>query len=80
MSSDQKGFVKFEKIDIGDRESVTQSFQSFKPNKVVNLAAQAGVRYSLENPYFFRVPLTRGGGQQVGTPLIVFQELSCIYA
>ena len=44
---------KFEKVDIADRESITQSFQSFKPNKVVNLAAQAGVRYSLVNPYAY---------------------------
>ena len=44
---------KFEKIDISDREALTQSFQSFKPQKVVNLAAQAGVRYSLENPYAY---------------------------
>ena len=42
---------QFEKVDISDREVLTQSFQSFKPNKVVNLAAQAGVRYSLENQY-----------------------------
>ena len=44
---------KFEKVDIADRESLTQSFRSFKPQKVVNLAAQAGVRYSLENPYAY---------------------------
>ena len=44
---------KFEKVDIADRKSITQSFQSFKPNKVVNLAAQAGVRYSIENPYAY---------------------------
>lgn len=43
----------FQKIDISDKESLTQSFQSFMPNKVVNLAAQAGVRYSLENPYAY---------------------------
>ena len=43
----------FYKIDISDRESLTQSFQSIKPNKVVNLAAQAGVRYSIENPYAY---------------------------
>ena len=43
----------FEKIDITDRESLTQSFQSFNPNRVVNLAAQAGVRYSIENPYAY---------------------------
>jgi UDP-glucuronate 4-epimerase len=44
---------KFEKVDIADRESITKSFQAFKPNKVVNLAAQAGVRYSIENPYAY---------------------------
>ena len=43
----------FEKIDIADRNSLTQPFKSFKPNKVVNLAAQAGVRYSIENPYAY---------------------------
>ena len=44
---------RFDKIDIADRDTLTQSFQSFKPNKVVNLAAQAGVRYSIENPYAY---------------------------
>jgi len=43
----------FEKVDITDKESITKSFQSFNPNKVVNLAAQAGVRYSIENPYAY---------------------------
>jgi UDP-glucuronate 4-epimerase len=44
---------KFEKIDIADRELITKAFTDFKPQKVVNLAAQAGVRYSLENPYAY---------------------------
>jgi UDP-glucuronate 4-epimerase len=43
----------FQKIDIADRESLTKAFTDFKPNKVVNLAAQAGVRYSIENPYAY---------------------------
>jgi len=43
----------FQKIDISDRESLTKAFTDFKPNKVVNLAAQAGVRYSIENPYAY---------------------------
>ena len=43
----------FEKIDITDRKIITQVFQSFKPSKVVNLAAQAGVRNSIENPYAY---------------------------
>jgi len=43
----------FQKIDISDKESLTEAFTNFKPNKVVNLAAQAGVRYSIENPYAY---------------------------
>jgi UDP-glucuronate 4-epimerase len=44
---------KFEKIDISDKESLTKSFNTYNPQKVVNLAAQAGVRYSIENPYTY---------------------------
>ena len=44
---------KFEKIDIADRISLTNLFNKFIPDKVVNLAAQAGVRYSIENPYAY---------------------------
>jgi len=44
---------KFEKIDISNKDDLSSSFNSFNPNKVVNLAAQAGVRYSLENPYAY---------------------------
>lgn len=40
----------FLKMDITDSESLKEVFRKFKPDKVVNLAAQAGVRYSLENP------------------------------
>ena len=43
----------FEKIDIANRKALTKTFTDFKPNKVVNLAAQAGVRYSIENPYAY---------------------------
>jgi UDP-glucuronate 4-epimerase len=44
---------KFEKVDIANRESLTKAFTDFKPQKVINLAAQAGVRYSLENPHVY---------------------------
>ncbi|WP_257469121.1 GDP-mannose 4,6-dehydratase [Bacillus sp. D386] len=36
--------------DISDKDAVTNVFEKYKPNIVVNLAAQAGVRYSIENP------------------------------
>ncbi|WP_424769280.1 GDP-mannose 4,6-dehydratase [Paenibacillus sp. sgz302251] len=40
----------FIKGDISDKDMVMRSFEEYKPNVVVNLAAQAGVRYSIENP------------------------------
>ena len=43
----------FSEIDISNLEAVKQVFSEFRPNKVVNLAAQAGVRYSLENPHAY---------------------------
>jgi len=41
------------RIDLEDRQAVEALFDQHKPNKVVNLAAQAGVRYSIENPYAY---------------------------
>lgn len=38
------------KADISDPDAVEQAFVQFKPDAVVNLAAQAGVRYSIDNP------------------------------
>lgn len=40
----------FIEIDISDKEKLKDIFQEYKPNIVVNLAAQAGVRFSIENP------------------------------
>ena len=40
----------FEKGDIADKETIDRIFEEYKPQLVVNLAAQAGVRYSIENP------------------------------
>ena len=44
---------KFKKVDISNRELISPIFNKFKPKKVINLAAQAGVRYSLQNPYAY---------------------------
>ena len=43
----------FYKIDIKDKEDVDNLFKVHRPDYVVNLAAQAGVRYSLINPYAY---------------------------
>ena len=41
------------RIDISDRDALEDAFKNYKPQRVVNLAAQAGVRYSIENPYAY---------------------------
>ena len=43
----------FVKGSLEDRATLEAAFDSFKPQRVVNLAAQAGVRYSLENPHAY---------------------------
>jgi len=50
--SDYDNFT-FNKIDISSLKDVKRVFNNFKPEIVVNLAAQAGVRYSLENPHAY---------------------------
>ncbi|WP_306224680.1 NAD-dependent epimerase [Bosea beijingensis] len=45
----RNGF-SFERIDIADYDAVLAAFAAFRPQVVIHLAAQAGVRYSLENP------------------------------
>jgi UDP-glucuronate 4-epimerase len=45
----QPGF-RFVQAALEDRAALDQAFADFRPQRVVNLAAQAGVRYSLENP------------------------------
>jgi len=44
---------KFEKVSLEDREGINKVFEGYKPTHVVNLAAQAGVRYSLQNPHAY---------------------------
>ena len=46
---------KYEHIraDIEDKELITEIFESYKFDGVINLAAQAGVRYSIENPHAY---------------------------
>lgn len=38
------------RVDLADREGIERVFIEHKPQRVVNLAAQAGVRYSIDNP------------------------------
>ncbi len=44
---------RFIKADLTDRDEVERTFAEEKPNRVIHLAAQAGVRYSLEDPHAY---------------------------
>ena len=48
--SDRQNQFQFHKLDLCDREGMASLFEATSPQIVINLAAQAGVRYSLENP------------------------------
>lgn len=50
-----KKFPNFieERIDISNKDLMNQVFQKYQPNRVVHLAAQAGVRYSFINPHAY---------------------------
>ena len=47
---DGNGSYRFVKGDLADKETVMQLFAEYKPQIVINLAAQAGVRYSIDHP------------------------------
>jgi UDP-glucuronate 4-epimerase len=48
-----KAGFHFVRGSLEDRTALEVAFDAFKPQRVVNLAAQAGVRYSLENPHAY---------------------------
>src|SRR3954452_13033966 len=47
------GGFRLVRASLEDRAAVERAFADFVPERVVNLAAQAGVRYSIENPYAY---------------------------
>src|SRR3990167_6189152 len=48
----QPGF-RFVRKDVANREGIATLFADTQPERVVHLAAQAGVRYSLKNPHAY---------------------------
>ena len=56
LKKDRLGILKeyknfsFMKVNLEDKKNILKIYKKFKPKIVINLAAQAGVRYSLENP------------------------------
>lgn len=53
VSSTKNGNYAFVRMNLEDREMLNQLFETEKFNLVCNLAAQAGVRYSIENPHAY---------------------------
>ena len=73
------------RMDISDRQAVADCFADFKPQRVVNLAAQAGVRYSIENPLAYIDSNIVGfanvleGCRQHGIDHLVYASSSSVY-
>lgn len=53
LTSSKYSKLRFIRMDIADRETLSDLFKLAKFDRVVNLAAQAGVRYSLKNPFAY---------------------------
>ena len=49
----QKSGFSFHRVDVADRSAMEKLFAAEQPDKVIHLAAQAGVRYSLSNPHAY---------------------------
>lgn len=49
----EKNNFHFHKLDVANSQGMLELFTHYQPEKVAHLAAQAGVRYSLKNPYAY---------------------------
>ncbi|MFL6247648.1 MAG: NAD-dependent epimerase [Thermoanaerobaculia bacterium] len=77
----------FERLDVADRTGMAELFARVRPAEVVHLAAQAGVRYSLENPHAYTDSNVTGflnvlegcRHQNGGVKHLVFASSSSVY-
>jgi UDP-glucuronate 4-epimerase len=71
--------------DLADREAIERVFATHRPQRVVNLAAQAGVRYAAENPHVYVSSNVTGflhileGCRHHGVEHLVFASTSSVY-
>ena len=76
---------RFLKLDIKDQKDVIDLFKKESPQRVLHLAAQAGVRYSIENPYVYIDSNIQGfinileGCRAIKTEHLVFASSSSVY-
>lgn len=75
----------FVKGDLADRDGMEALFASAKPQRVVHLAAQAGVRYSIDNPHIYAASNLTGflhileGCRAHGIQHLVYASSSSVY-
>ncbi len=73
------------RLELADQDAARAAFQEFRPEGVVHLAAQAGVRYSLENPHAYTRSNVEGflnvleGCRHFGVPRLVYASSSSVY-
>lgn len=71
--------------DLADRAAIERAFAEHKPQRVINLAAQAGVRYAAENPHVYVASNVTGflhileGCRQHNVEHLVFASTSSVY-
>jgi UDP-glucuronate 4-epimerase len=71
--------------DLADREAIESLFREHRPERVIHLAAQAGVRYAAENPHIYVASNVTGflhvleGCRRHGAQHLVFASTSSVY-
>ncbi|MGZ5850351.1 MAG: NAD-dependent epimerase/dehydratase family protein, partial [Methyloceanibacter sp.] len=81
---EREGF-RFLKADLGDRTAVEATFAAEQPKRVIHLAAQAGVRYSLDHPHAYVSSNLTGflhvleGCRHHGVEHLVYASSSSVY-
>jgi len=76
---------RFVRMDLADREGMARLFDEVRPRRVIHLAAQAGVRYSLKNPHAYADSNLVGfmnvleGCRHSGAEHLVYASSSSVY-
>jgi UDP-glucuronate 4-epimerase len=79
-----EGF-RFAKLDLADKEGIERLFAAERPDRAINLAAQAGVRYSLQDPHAYAFSNLVGfvnileGCRHGGVEHLVYASTSSVY-
>ena len=82
--ADNPGYTHIQ-ADLADRAAIEQAFAEHRPQRVVNLAAQAGVRYAAQNPHVYTSSNVTGflhileGCRHHGVEHLVFASTSSVY-